>query len=148
MRKLIYFTISNNLEYIRLLKLCIDSLNKFEYDGDILFITNFENEIKNQIDFKNDVYFLDISGKDILTSSSNKMKIFEFEKIQNYEKIIYCDLDTIWLDSPQIIFDQIQEDKIYTSTEYHQKSLMSHEYWGGTLLTEDEIEHIERNKII
>ena len=38
MKKLIYFTISNNIEYLTLLKMCIKSLNRFDYDGDILFI--------------------------------------------------------------------------------------------------------------
>lgn len=147
MKKLIYFTISNNIEYLNLLKMCIKSLNRFEYDGDILFITDFEKEIRDSIEFKNDIYFLNINGLNILTSSANKLKIYKFDN-KNYDKIIYCDLDTIWIGSPNILFDSIQEDKIYISTEYHQTTLMSHEYWGGVLLNQEETDYINNNNII
>jgi hypothetical protein len=148
MKKLIYFTISNNIEYLNILKICIKSLNKFDYDGDILLITNFEKAIRDNIEFKNDIHFLNIEGLDILTSSSNKLKIYKFEKRDKYDKFIYCDLDTIWIKPPNILFDSIQENKIYMSTEYHQRLLMSHEYWGGILLSKEETDYINNNNII
>jgi hypothetical protein len=44
-KHLIYFTLNNNINYIKLAKLCISSLYNAGYNGDFLFITNFENEI-------------------------------------------------------------------------------------------------------
>jgi hypothetical protein len=150
MRKLIYFTIGNDLRYLNLLNICIKSLNSFDYDGDILFITSFEKEIRDNLYFKsnNKIYFMDSKSPDILTSSSNKLKIYEFENINNYDQFIYCDTDIIWIESPNILFNLIKEDKIYMSTEYHQTNLMSHKYWGGALLKSDEIDYIEKNNII
>lgn len=52
MKKLIYFTLGYNKDYIKLAKLCVESLYINNYDGDFLFITNLENELLSSIDFK------------------------------------------------------------------------------------------------
>jgi hypothetical protein len=150
MRKLIYFTIGNDLKYLSLLDICIKSLNGFDYDGDILFITSFEKEIRDSFNFKsnNNIFFMDLKSNDILTSSANKLKIYQFDDVNNYDQFIYCDVDTIWIKSPNILFDHIEEDKVYMSTEYHQTSLMSNLYWGGVLLNDEEVNYIEKNNII
>ena len=147
MKKLIYFTISNDIKYLRLLTLCIKSLNNFDYDGDILFITDFEKDIRDNIEFKNDIFFLDLGAESLFISSSNKLKIYRYDKINMYDKIIFCDIDTIWMKSPNILFNQIEEDKVYMVSEHHQESLMSSEYWSGDLMTKEEINYINLNKI-
>jgi hypothetical protein len=147
MKKLIYFTISNDIGYLKLLSLCIDSLNKFDYDGDILFITDLENEIRESVEFKNNVYFLNFGANNILSSSANKLKIYKYDNINMYDKIIFCDIDTMWFKSPDILFDDIQDDKIYMVSEHHQDSLMSHDFWSGDLMTRDEVDFINNHKI-
>jgi hypothetical protein len=140
MKKLIYFTLGNNEKYIELAKLCISSLYKNKYDGDFLFITNLKDEILNKINFITPPHFMELMESDLLESSANKLKIHLFDKINDYEKIIFSDLDILWMSSPDKMFDMIQNEKIYVSNE---KSLMSEEWWGGNILNS-----LEKNKII
>lgn len=144
---LIYFTIGNNKDYIKLLKLCVDSLNRFDYNGDILIITEFEDFIRDSVSFRNNVIFMNLGNSNLSESASNKLKIYKYKDINNYNKIIYCDIDTIWFNSPNILFDKIKDDKIYISSEHHQSSLMSEEYWGGNMMTSIELKYINDNKI-
>ncbi len=144
MKRLIYFTLGHNLNYIKLAELCIKSLYKQGYDGDFLFITDIENEILNQINFVNKPYFLNINESNLMESSANKLKVYLFDKINNYDKIIFSDLDVLWTSNPGLIFDIINEDKFYMSNE---NSLMSEEWWGGRILTENEKFNVVENNI-
>lgn len=144
MKKLIYFTLGNNLNYIRLADICIRSIYKNNYDGDLLFITNLKEELLNSIFFKKEPFFVNTDISNLLHSSSNKLKIYLFDKINDYDKIIYCDLDIIWLKTPDIIFDNINEDKIFLSEE---NNLMSDDFWGGKLLTQEEKQLISKENI-
>jgi hypothetical protein len=144
MKKLIYFTLNNNPSYLELAKLCLQSLNLNNYDGDILFITNLKKEILENLFINNNVFFLDVPDTGLLNSSANKLKIYKFSDIKKYDKIIYCDLDILFLKSPDIIFNEIKEDKIYISNE---DSLMTEKYWSSNLLKTDEKEKIIKEKI-
>jgi len=144
MKKLIYFTLGSNKEYVKLANLCVESLYKNNYDGDFLFITNFKEIILELIFFKKDPFFLNVDETDLLLSSSNKLKIYNFNHIDNYDKIIYSDVDILWLSNPNKIFNQIIEDKFYVSNE---NGLMSDEYWGGRILNENEKKIINENNI-
>jgi hypothetical protein len=140
MKKLIYFTLGSNKEYVKLANLCVESLYKNNYDGDFLFITNFKEIILELIFFKKDPFFLNVDETDLLLSSSNKLKIYNFNHIDNYDKIIYSDVDILWLSNPNKIFNQIIEDKFYVSNE---NGLMSDEYWGGRILNKNMIYHLK-----
>lgn len=144
MKKLIYFTLGYNQNYIKIAELCVNSLYRNNYDGDILFITNLKENILNSINFKTEPYFINVDDTTLLTSSSNKFKIYNFNKIYEYDKIIYCDLDILWLSNPNIIFNEIIDDKFYVSNE---DALMSDEYWGGSIINDDERKFITENKI-
>lgn len=144
MKKLIYFTLGNNLNYIDLLELCVKSLLNRDYDGDFLFITDFEKEISHRIKTKNNCFFLNPGVSNLLGSSANKLKIYSFEKIQEYDKIIFCDSDILWLKNPDEIFETIQKDQFYMTNE---NGLMSDDWWGKNLLVGDEKTIINENKI-
>lgn len=144
MKKLIYFTLGNNLNYLNLTKLCIDSLTKQNYDGDFLFITSFKEVITETIKVKNDIYFVELQNSNLLNSSVNKLKLYKFDRIKNYDKIIFCDLDILWTKSPDLIFDMIHTDEFYFSNE---NGLMSDEWWGKKLITIEEKTHIIKNQI-
>jgi hypothetical protein len=143
-RKLIYFTLGNNVDYIKLADLCIKSLYKNKYDGDFLFITDLKNEVLSSIHFNKEPYFLDIDKSDLLGSSANKLKLYKFDKINEFDKIVFSDLDILWTDNPNTIFDIINDDKFYMSNE---AELMNKEYWGGNLLNEYEKNDIVKNNI-
>lgn len=145
MKKLIYFTLSNNSNYIKLAQLCVNSLYKNGYNGDILFITNLEEEIKKNINFENKVFFIKNEKTDLMWSSANKLKIYNFSSINYYDKIIFSDLDVLFLSNADKIFEMINEDFFYVSNE---QFLMSDEWWGNRLLTNDEKYDIKKNNIL
>jgi hypothetical protein len=53
---LIYFTLGNNPNYLILAKLCIDSLVKVGYTGDLLFITNMKNGVLETIKYDGKIF--------------------------------------------------------------------------------------------
>ena len=143
-KNLIYFTLSHNLDYIKLAELCINSLNETGYDGDILFITDIKNELLEVIKYNGNILFMEISENNLLDSSSSKLKIYKYDKISEYNKIIFCDLDTLWLKNPNVLFDTMTENKFYVADDNHTNLLMScpHHYYGDYLLTDDELNQI------
>ena len=145
MKNLIYFTLGNNLDYIKLASLCISSLYKTGYEGDLLFITKLEDEILKEISFKTPPFFLRIEEDGLIKSSANKLKIYEYSEIKNYDKILYCDLDILWLKNPNLIFNLIEEDDVfYLSNENY---LMSDNWWGGNILEDSEKKFIQKNNV-
>jgi hypothetical protein len=144
-KKLIYFTLGNNVNYIKLAKLCIDSLYHNGYSGDFLFITDLETELLNEINFKKKPYFLVLEKSELLESSSNKLKIYLFEKSFEYHKIIFSDLDILWTSSPDKMFNLIEDEKFYVSNE---NSLMSEKWWGGDILNDNEKQDIHKNNVL
>jgi hypothetical protein len=147
MNNLIYFTIGNNKQYIQLLYLCLKSLQKVGYTGDYLIITDssFKEVIKN-IKIDNQIYFLEINSKDLKSSAGNKLKIYEFDNINQYEKILYCDVDMLWIKNPNIFFNCCVEDKIYIGEE-NPSSLANHMWGGSNHFTDEELEEIVKNDI-
>jgi len=144
MSNLIYFTLGYNENYLNLIDLCIESLYKNNYDGDFLFISEYKDKILNKINFKKTPYFIFSKNENMFQSSANKFKIHEFNEIQKFEKIIFCDSDILFLKNPKELFDKINENKVFMCKENH---LMSHELWGGNLLNNEEKENIAKNKI-
>ena len=149
MKPLIYFTISHNPDYLKLLDICVTSLIKTGYTGDLLFITNLENEIRSTLNIKNTLLFFDPQEVNYIASSANKLKIFQYNGIEDYTKIIYCDLDVIWLKSPQVVFETIQDGKLYFSEEgIDNRHNMSLCYYSEKLITQEESNYMIDNNII
>jgi hypothetical protein len=144
-KKLIYFTLGNNADYIKLAEICVKSVYYNGYDGDFLFITDLEDQILQNIKFNNNVYFLKIKNDGLLMSSANKLKLYLFDEIKKYDKIIFSDLDIIWVSNPDHIFNIINDDLFYISNE---NSSMSDEWWGSNILSGDEKIFINENKIL
>lgn len=145
MKKLIYFTLGNNSNYINLAKLCIESLNRINYDGDFLFITNFKETISQNISFKNNVHFMEVPNEGLYFSSANKLKLYKFDKINEYDKILFSDLDILFTGDVNLIYDEINDDKFYVSNE---NELMSEEWWGARILSLEEKKIVSENKIM
>ena len=149
MENLICFTLGYNLDYLKLTKLCVDSLKNTGYSGDLLFITDMKNEILETITYDGNILFMETKKSDLIGSSSNKLKIHKYEEILKYNKVICCDLDTLWLKSPNILFESMTEDKFYVADDNHSNLLMSapQHYYGDYLLTNDELHEINLNQI-
>lgn len=146
MKKLIYFTLNNKADYVKLAKLCIDSLYINGYDQDILFITNLKNEILKEIKFKSPVYFLEVDKSNLLYSAANKLRIFEWEQCHLYSDILFCDLDILWRNSPDEMFASIEEGKICFSCEHPRP--MDGRYWSGDgLFDKNELKEIKKHRV-
>lgn len=155
---LIYFTLGNNIDYVKLAKLCIDSLISTGYRGDLLFITDMEKEIINEISYNGNLFFMKTSSHNGYKSSSNKLKVYQYEHISKYQKIIFCDLDILWIKSPNLIFELITDDKFYVADDDFIESIQDKlkinilmstplNYYGFSLLTPDELQIINENNI-
>jgi len=150
MKKLIYVTIGGNQNYIDLLKLFLSSLRKFgnlNDDVDLLIITNevFKDIIlKNNIlsDFRCD--FLITNANSIFESASNRVKLFQYEKINKYDLFLYLDLDILILNDINKIFDFCIDDEFYVNQIYD--GFLSSESCNIDF-TKDEINYINQNKI-
>ncbi len=155
MKKLIYFNLGNNVELIELAKLCIISLENQKYDGDFLFITNYKQEILKKIKCNNKVVFLELNEND-LNPAFFRFKIYEFEKIYDYDQILYCDTDILFFTNPDKIFDLLNSDHIFVSNDTYVKNITclmttkieSLPFWGENLLSNDEKLFIENNKVL
>lgn len=140
---LVYYTIGSDTKFIESLDLSIKSLRLFgKYNGDILIITDSicHEQVKEK--FK-DCNILNIDKECFHCESSiNKLKIYTYEKIKNYNKIIYLDLDILVQNNIDTIFNCI-ENKFIFSNEYlpHQQQIAKisdHDGYYGRLLFSDQ----------
>lgn len=149
MKNLIYFKLTHNQNYLHLMDLCIKSLINTGYEGDLLFITDLQTEIKSRLQIKNKIFFLDPNEYNFVASSANKLKIFQFAEISNYTKILFCDLDILWLKPPEEIFSTIEDGGIYISEEgVDNKHNMSLGFYSENLITKHEEVYMQNHNII
>lgn len=147
---LIYYTLGNNLEYLNILNLNILTLEKYYKNNfELLFIVDeqFKDSFKSNLVTKipYNIFFTEtLSMRD---SSINKLKIYQYDKIEIYDKVIYCDCDILWCSDPNNVFELINNDKILVSNETHHYELMTNPYWSSNLLNEDEINKINNSKL-
>ena len=120
-KNLIYYSAYNDSVYLEMLNLSIlsllkhNSIDKF----DILIIT--DNSTKNKIDKlrfiekKKPLFHITKTPKDGIEASINKIKIFDYKKINDYQNILYLDCDTAFKGNIDNIFDNIKSDILYTT---------------------------------
>ena len=121
--KKLLFVHVNGHEYLKIYNLFIQTLEHFLGDVDLLIITTeeFKNQlilINNLYDIKN-VFFHITKYHNHLGKFSGKLDIIDWEYINNYEKIIYSDIDILYFPkSLDVLFDTIiQKDTLYTVSE-------------------------------
>lgn len=100
-KNLVYFSIGGNELYISVLEMSLKSIVKFtpEINFDILFIT--QQTFVEKINALPCVQNLNINfcivpeTTDGISASMNKLRIFEYERINEYNKILFLDCDII-----------------------------------------------------
>jgi len=135
---LIYVCVFNQKDYIFLLKLLFKSiyenanLNKNTTNILIFTCTDFQSEIIKELSFFNlsfDFHILNLTS--LMDSSCCKLRIFEYPFIDNYEKILYLDVDTlINSDINKLFNENFIHEKLYVLEEGFIGKEYS-EYWGG-----------------
>lgn len=121
-KKLLYFSVFLNQEYLDLLELCLKSIVAYTnlIDFDVLIITDddYYHIIRNLsvLNKFNVSYMITPPVNTPQEASIRKLHIFDYEKINNYEKILYFDADILCVKDLNIIFNkQIVSDKLYVS---------------------------------
>lgn len=121
-KNLLYFSLGNNLKYIDLLESCLSSLQDFEINYDILFICSLDwkNKIKRTSQVKKfNIKFLIIEDtKDGVEIAKNRLKVFEYENINEYNNILYLDSDILAIRSLQNLFNlNLKKEKLYVAMD-------------------------------
>jgi lipopolysaccharide biosynthesis glycosyltransferase len=105
------------------------------------FKTLFETKCQNS----GVKYFEKNFYKSMNQARISKLDIFDYPEINNYEKIIYIDADSIFVKDPVQMFDAIQEDMIYVVGEGN--ILHEAEYWGRSLFLKEDPQYSDREGI-
>jgi len=120
MKQLIYCCLFGKKEYIEIAKVFLESISLYsgiQYTNtDILIITtdDFKKELEEYTNKLNIPIYYYIKPE---VDYYSRLTIFSYDNIENYNKILYLDLDCIILNNIQPLFDIIKDDKIYTCIE-------------------------------
>lgn len=110
-KKLVYFSIFSNEYFIKMLDDCLKTIVKYtpKLDFDILFITDefTKSEIEKLGSIKNFSYkyFILDTPQNGIEASFNKLQIINFSELNNYEKVLYLDVDIWCIKDINILFN-------------------------------------------
>ena len=144
MNKLIFITAFNNIGYVQMLSLLVKTLyyyGNIDNNTDILIYTStkFKYIIENSKFYSNKIkFFVSDNKNDIDSACKARLDLFDYEFINNYDKILYLDTDILIQKNINFIFDLIEENKIYAIKE----GCIDNDYYdymGGITLFKDEI---------
>jgi len=132
---LIYMCVSHQQSYINLLKLLIDSISlkgKINKDTtDILIITSpeFHPIIQKELEsFVLPICYYILNLNSLMESSCCKLKIFSYNQINKYQKLLYLDTDVLINSDVNLLFsNEISSEKLYALEE----GKIGHEHWGS-----------------
>jgi lipopolysaccharide biosynthesis glycosyltransferase len=121
--------------YINLLKLLITSIsvngNINKDTTDILIITSplFQPLIQKELEaFVLPIYYYIMDLNTLMESSCCKLKIFSYDQIDKYNKILYLDTDVLVNSDVNLLFtNEISSDKLYALEE----GKIGHSFWGS-----------------
>lgn len=132
---LIYICVFHQESYINLLKLLIRSIavkaNINKETTDILIITSpsFQPTIKKELesfDLSLHYYLLDLNT--LMEAACCRLKIFQYDEIDKYQKILYLDTDVLINSDVNILFNiEISPEKLYALEE----GTIDHELFGS-----------------
>jgi len=131
-KNLIYMGVFLNKEYIELLKVLLVTVKLYSSTDaiDFLLMTSedFAPEIQALSELVNiplKLFFIDV--KRLQGAAFARLYIFEYEHIDQYEKILYIDTDIIIQGDLMNIFNMPMEDKVYAMSE----GSIEHQIHGG-----------------
>lgn len=153
-KNLIYFTVFGSDEYIELLKILLNSIEKQSFkDFELLFITDNVTlhkikKILNVNSFKVN-YFIVESIEDPVQASMQKLKIYQWEKIDRYKSILFLDVDIVVIgDLKNIFSDKINNNIFYSAIHDPRQLLHKTVYHCLIDYTPDELKNFETKGIL
>ena len=120
-KNLIYYTAAGNNDWLKLLKMSLESLASQDYHNfDVLLITTkrFKKEISawNTKKKLNIYFFLVDEPEDGIAASINKLLIYKYKNIAKYSRVLFLDSDTIVVRSLEELFTQeLDSTRFYTA---------------------------------
>ena len=155
-KNLIYYSVYFDTGYVDLLELSINSIIKTSIvNFDILIITDKKTKamiLKKDFVKKVNLHFLiTATPKDGWQASEQKLSIFNFKKIKNYEKILYLDCDIICTSNISNIFNiDLHDGILYTAFDKRHSHYEFHKspYYGFAFLDSNFIKEVtEKHQI-
>ena len=128
-KNLIYFTVFLSEEYLNLAISCLESiLNNTQYiNFDVLFITDeeYKEKLLTKSILKKINYYFHLVPSPVTgpRASLQKIYIYDFSLINNYENIFYLDCDIVFIKDINIILNlPFATEKLYTATNKYTNS--------------------------
>lgn len=151
-KNLIYFTLGCNVQYVRMLDLSLQSLHKLgNYGGDILVIAppEYFDAVRSLPSIRPfTLHLMDSEEQDnLLTSSANKLKIYKFGKLNEYDNILFLDTDVLVAGDIARVFKNAKDGIVSASLDLARQPMTS-EYFNCGLMTPDECADIQQNNIL
>ena len=131
-KNLVYMCVFHKKAYIELLRLLMLSVKIFSRTDTIDFLVFTSEEFKSDIDSMSVLLEIPIKAKifhftSMHESTCARLFIFEYEKIYNYEKVLYLDTDIIIQNDLEFLFNKDIEERVYAMKE----GTIEHEYHGA-----------------
>lgn len=150
-KNLVYYSIGLNDEYAEMLKISLESMDRINPDyQDVVILTDRNYYDRNFMNYKrpNTSVFLIPEVKNFDQSCFNRLKIFAYPNINDYENILFLDADTIVNVNLNTLFEKCKEDgKLYAVVEdYDIENHRRLPFGLGTYQDED-LEYFKKNNI-
>lgn len=148
MKTLVYYTIGFSRGYIDMLELSIQSLRKV-YTGDIGVICD-ESMIDECQQRMPDIMVWSVPDSSSgVIASMNKLRIYDFVQVNDYDKVLYLDTDILVVKSIDSYFENINvEGTLYVYTENSNQENHKHLWWSLQNYTEEECAFFRRENIL
>ncbi len=150
MLDLVYYTVGYNRTYIGVLSLSIQSLRKSGYAGDILVICDesFLDECKDTLQGHTVIFRSFSDTKTPEQASINKLRVFEYERIDEYDRVLFLDCDIIVHMDVNTLFTRITNPSLlYVYTESTKQELHNNLMWGLENYSAGDIDYFKANDI-
>jgi lipopolysaccharide biosynthesis glycosyltransferase len=154
-KNLVYFILTYKTEYIPLFSMLLESICKYSCDKpnfDILIITHdvlvpMINEIKNLKKFRHDFMILP-EPPDLYSALMLKANIFDYPKINNYNKVLFIDVDIIVQNDINRLFDEFKPKDGVMYAVHEQNGTHFHKFWSLMKYTNEDIKKFMERGII
>lgn len=149
-KNLVYYSVGINPIYSKMLLLSIKSMEKTNKKRpDVLIITDkkfYEQNFKN-LEINNIFFHFVENYDDPNQVCFDRLKIFDFEKIQDYGKLLYLDVDTIINCDLNKLFNNLVKNKLNVVVEDY--NLVNHKRIHFSLgnYTDEDLSFFEENEI-
>ena len=133
-RNLVYFCLFYNKDYVDLLRILMITVKFYSQTDTIDFLVLTESKFESVIKDISTMLNIPILTKiynpltDFLDSCCARYSIFDYEHINNYQKILYLDADIVVQNDLTTLFTIDIEDRVYAVPE----GTIQFSSWGGT----------------